>query len=125
MDRIKHMGTRHLWSQEISRKGFIGLNVIDTSMVAADMGTKCLSATRRRTLLALMPLCFGARLGMLAMVAASREGGKYIERNDCSVCDDAQCNSGPSHGRSLLVDLLACELGRGRLGCVLLVRAQG
>ena len=47
-------------------KSLLGLNVTNTSMNTtmntADMGTRCLSATTRRTLLALMPLCFGERL---------------------------------------------------------------
>ena len=35
MERIKHMATRHFWSQESLRKGRFGLNVIDT------ITTKC------------------------------------------------------------------------------------
>ena len=52
-------------------------------------------------------------------------GGKDIERNDCSVCDDAQYNSGSFHSGSLLVDILVCDCGDCSCGCVLLVRAQG
>ena len=36
------------------------------------------------------------------------EARKDIERNECE-CDDAQHNSGSVHGRSLLVDPVACE----------------
>ena len=39
-------------------------------------------------------------------------GGMDVERNDCSVSDKAPCNSGPFHGRLLLVDLLAWWLSR-------------
>ena len=49
-------------------------------------------------------------------------GGKDVDRNDCSVFDGAQYNSGPIHGSSLWVDFLACKPGDG---CVLLVHAQG
>ena len=41
LGRIKHMG--RLWSQESSRKGLFGLNVIDTGMNTADIGTKYLT----------------------------------------------------------------------------------
>ena len=58
-------------------------------------------------------------------VCCNERGGKDIERNDCSVCDDAQHNRGSFQGRTLLVDLLACEPGDGSLGCVQFVRAQG
>ena len=67
-----------------------------------------------------MSLCFGEKLGIVTMVAASREDGKT------SIAKTARCTqlSEPFHGRSLLVDLLAGELGDGSCGCVLLVRAQ-
>ena len=68
------METRHLWSHESLRNGMFGLNVIDTN--TANIGTKYLSATTRRALLALMSLCFGEKLGIVTMVAASREDGK-------------------------------------------------
>ena len=60
---------------------------------------------------------------------AGYDGGRFerreqdIKRNDRSVCDDAQYNSGSFHGRSLLVDLLASELGDGSRGCPPLLRA--
>ena len=44
-----------------------------TSMNTGDMGTRYMSATARRTLLALMSLCFGERFGMVTMVTASGE----------------------------------------------------
>ena len=44
--------------------------------------------------------------------------GKDIGRNDCSVCNDGQSDRGSFHGRSRLVDLLACEHSAAR-GCVL------
>ena len=75
-ERIKHMGPRHLWSKESLRKYSFGLNVIDTSANTADMGTKYVSATTRRTLLTLLPLYFGDSLGIVTTVAASREAGK-------------------------------------------------
>ena len=43
-----------------------------------------------------MSLCFGGKLGAVTMVAASREVGK-IERNDCSVFDDAQYNTSTAY----------------------------
>ena len=43
---------------------------------ACETGTKYVNATTRRTLLALMPLCFGERLGMVTMVATPTEAGK-------------------------------------------------
>ena len=52
------------------------LNVIDTSMNTADLGTKYLSATSRRTLVVLMPLYYGESHGVVTMVSASREAGK-------------------------------------------------
>ena len=45
VERIKHMDTRHLWSPESLRRGFFRLNVINTSMITADMGSKYLSAS--------------------------------------------------------------------------------
>ena len=54
---------------------------------------KYLSATTGKTLMALMPLCFGERFGMVTMVVASR-GGKNIGRNHCSGYDDAQYSNG-------------------------------
>ena len=49
-----------------------------------------------------------------------------MERDDCSVCDDAQHNSGSFHGRSLLVDLSSLDVNLAIvLAVVLLVRAQG
>ena len=53
-----------------------GFSVIDTTMNTAGMDTKYISATTRRTLLALMPLRRGGRLGMATMVSALREAGK-------------------------------------------------
>ena len=53
-----------------------GFTVIDTTMNTAGMDTKYINATTRRTLLALMPLRPRGRLGMAAMVSASREAGK-------------------------------------------------
>ena len=72
-------------------------------------------------LLALLPLYFGEAYDG----SRFERGGKDIERNDCSACDDAQYKRGSFHGRSLLVDLLACELGNGLRGSFLLTRAQG
>ena len=57
-------------------------------------------------------------------MATFQRGGKDIERNDCSVSDDAQYYRESFHGSSLLVDLLACELGDGYRGCVLPVHAE-
>ena len=118
------MDARLLGSQESSRKGLLGLNVVDTRMNTGDTGTKYLTVTQREgMLLALMPLCFGERLGMVTMVAASRDAGK-TSRNDCSGWDDSQYNSGSFHGSSL-VYLLACKPSDGYRGCVRLMHAEG
>ena len=123
------MDARHLRSHESSRPLMFGFSVIDTTMNTAGMDTKYISATTRRTLLALMPLRPGERererLGMAAMVSASREAGKTSSATTAGVCDDAQYNSGFFHGSSLLVVLLASEFSDGHQGCVLLVHAQG
>ena len=67
--RIKHLETRHLWSQECLRLKLFGLNTVDATMNTADLGTKYLSAATRAGLLAMMPLKFG-RLGLAAAVVA-------------------------------------------------------
>ena len=85
------------------RKNLFGLIVTDTSMNTADMGTNY----------------SGETLGMVTM-----EARKDIERNECE-CDDAQHNSGSVHGRSLLVDPVACESSEGSRGCAPLVHAPG
>ena len=70
------MGARHSWSQESLIKGLFPLSVIDANMNTADMGQKYWSATTRKTSMALMPLCFGERLGLVTVVVASREAVK-------------------------------------------------
>ena len=89
----------------------LGLNVIDTN--TANIGTKYLSATTSAVGIDVTVLwreawdCYdGGRI---------ERGRKDIDRKDCSES---------FHGRLLLVDLLAGELGDGSCGCVLLVRAQ-
>ena len=93
------MDTRQLWSQE--------------SMETADMGTKYLGATTRRAFLALLPLCFGERLGMVARVAASRGERHRAQRlqrmRRCTIQEWILPRQ-----RTLLHD--------GSGGCVLLVR---
>ena len=59
----------------------------------------------RKTLLALMPLCFRERLGTVKHGGRFERGGADSERNDCSVCNDAQYNNGSFRGSLLLVDL--------------------
>ena len=58
---------------------------------------------------------------MVSLVAAS---GGDLERNDCSVCDDALLNRGSFHGRTLFVDLLECAPSGGSRGSVQVVRAK-
>ena len=99
MGRLKHVDMRHLWWQESFRKTLFGLSVMDTSMDTADVGTKYLNATTRRTLFALMPLCFGERLRMGTMVAASREAGKTASTTTAAYVTIAQYNSGSFHGQ--------------------------
>ena len=90
----------------------LGLDVIDTSVNMAETDTKYLSATTRRTLLALMPLCFG-------------EAWDGYDGVRTEMCDDAQHNSVSFHGRSLSVDFLACEPSDVYRGCVISAHAHG
>ena len=58
--------------------------------------------------------------------ADALRGREDVERNDFIVCDDARWSSGIFHGSSLLVDLLACDIGDGYRGRIQLVHdAQG
>ena len=67
-------------------------------------------------LLALMPLFFGERFGLVVVVVASREARKASNPvKSPGYTNDAQCNIGYPSGRSLL-DLLACVLGKGHRG---------
>ena len=59
------------------------------------VSTKHLSATTRM-LLTRMPLYFGVRLGLVAMVVASRVARKASNKVESGVYDDAQHNSGDS-----------------------------
>ena len=99
MGRLKHRDTRHLWWEESLRKGVFGLNVMDASMDTADVGTKYLNATTRRTLFAFMPLCFGESLRMATMVAASREAGNTASATTAAYVTIAQYNSESFHGQ--------------------------
>ena len=60
--------------------------VIDTSMNMADMGTKHLTATTRRTLLALMPLCCGERLGTVTIWDSSRSEDGMTSSETTTAC---------------------------------------
>ena len=46
-ERVNHVDAPHWRSQESSRKGLLGLNVIDTRINTGDTGTKYLTATTR------------------------------------------------------------------------------
>ena len=92
----------------------------DTNMNTVDMGTKYWSSHKEENVV-------GVDTTVLQRKAWNGyDGGRFergrtdIERNDCHVCDCAQYNSGSFHGRSLLVDLLACEPGYGYRGGALL-----
>ena len=88
------MDTRHLWTRESLRKGLFGFSVICTSKNTADRSTTYLSATTRKTPMALdAPV-----LWREAWSGYDGGRGEGIERNDCSVYDDTSKNSGYFHG---------------------------
>ena len=49
--RIKHLATRMLWLQEVTRNGLCSVKAVSTVFNPADLGTKPLNASRMKLLL--------------------------------------------------------------------------
>ena len=90
------------------------LNVTDTSMHTTDTGTKSLRPTTKRTLVALMPLCFVESLGIVPMVVAWSEAGNSSSATTAAYATIHNATVDPTTGGQL-VDRLACEPGDGCL----------